>query len=45
MFRKVDQNDDYATFNPNKNKNINLNSAKMTLHNELNSLTIEQSTI
>ena len=41
MFKKIDQNDEYATFNPNKIKNIDINSAKMTLHNELNSLTIE----
>jgi len=42
LFKKLaDQSEEYATFNPNKTKNLDMNTAKMTLHNELNSLTID----
>ncbi len=37
--------EEYATFNPNKARNLDMDSIKMTLHNELNSLTIEEPNI
>jgi hypothetical protein len=43
--KPADANEEYATFNPNKTKNLDLKSIKMTLHNELNSLTIDDSHI
>lgn len=46
MFRKEMNNyEEYATFNPNKARNLDMDSIKMTLHNELTSLTIEQPNI
>jgi len=39
--KKQEKNEEYATFNPNKTKTIDINSMKMTLHQELNSLSID----
>jgi len=38
--KAVDNAEEYATFNPNKTK-WDINTAKATLHTELNSLTID----